>query len=49
MDSDAGSPGGEEHDDDGAPTAVAVGEGEEVIDLTEEEREAIPARSDDQA
>lgn len=46
---DAGEAAREEHDDDGAPAAVAVGEGEEVIDLAEEEREAIPTRSDDHA
>jgi hypothetical protein len=32
-----------------AGTAVAVGEGEEVIELGAEEREAIPTRSDDQS
>jgi len=39
----------EEAADDGAPAAVAVGEGEEIIDLSDEEREAIPTRSDDHA
>jgi hypothetical protein len=32
-----------------ATTAVSVGEGEEVVALPDEEREAIPTRSDDQA
>jgi hypothetical protein len=32
-----------------APAAVAVGEGEEIINLSDEEREAIPTRSDDHA
>jgi hypothetical protein len=27
---------------------VAIGEGEEVIELSDEEREAVPTRSDDQ-
>lgn len=31
-----------------AATAVPVGEGEEVIDLSDEERAAVPTRSDDQ-
>jgi hypothetical protein len=35
-------------DDGAAETAVAVGDGEEVIELGAEEREAIPTRSDDQ-
>ena len=30
-------------------TAVPIGEGEEVIDLSDEERAAVPTRSDDQA
>ena len=30
------------------PTAVAVGEGEEIIELSDEEKAAVPARSDDQ-
>lgn len=30
------------------PTAVPVGEGEEVIELSDEERAAVPSRSDDQ-
>lgn len=30
-------------------TAVAVGEGEEVIDLSDEDRAAVPTRSDDQS
>jgi len=29
-------------------TAVPIGEGEEVIELSDEEREAVPTRSDDQ-
>jgi hypothetical protein len=29
--------------------AVRIGEGEEVVDLSDEDREAIPSRSDDQA
>ncbi|MDQ2689742.1 MAG: hypothetical protein M3Y29_05660 [Chloroflexota bacterium] len=31
------------------PTAVPIGEGEELIELPEEEKQAIPTRSDDQA
>jgi hypothetical protein len=38
--------------DDGAeesqPTAVAIGEGEELIELSDEEKAAVPTRSDDQ-
>jgi hypothetical protein len=34
--------------DDEAAAAVRIGEGEEVIELDHEEREAIPTRSDDQ-
>ena len=30
-------------------TAVRIGDGEEVVDLSDEDREAIPSRSDDQA
>jgi len=30
------------------PTAVPIGEGEEVIELSDEERAAVPTRSDDQ-
>ena len=30
-------------------TAVPVGEGEEVIDLSDEDRAAVPTRSDDQS
>ena len=29
------------------PTAVAIGEGEEIIELTDEEKAAVPTRSDD--
>ena len=32
-----------------AATAVPIGEGEEVIDLSDEEKAAVPTRSDDQA
>jgi hypothetical protein len=32
-----------------APTAVPVGEGEELIELSDEERAAVPTRSDDQS
>ncbi|MGQ0607329.1 MAG: hypothetical protein ACT4OQ_02525 [Chloroflexota bacterium] len=35
--------------DEAKPTAVPIGEGEEVIDLSDEEKEAVPTRSDDQA
>jgi hypothetical protein len=31
------------------PTAVAIGEDEEILDLSDEDRAAIPTRSDDQA
>jgi hypothetical protein len=31
------------------PAAVKVGEGEEIIELTDEEKAAVPSRSDDQA
>jgi hypothetical protein len=37
-----------ESKDDVTP-AVVIGEDEEVIELTEEEREAVPTRSDDRA
>jgi hypothetical protein len=33
---------------DRKPTPLPVGEGEEIIELTSEEREAVPTRSDDQ-
>ena len=29
------------------PTAVAIGEGEEIIELTDEEKAAVPTRSDE--
>jgi hypothetical protein len=32
---------------DSKPTPLAIGEGEEIIELTGEEREAVPTRSDD--
>jgi hypothetical protein len=39
-----------ESDDDQAPTTpVAIGDGEEVIELSDEDRDAVPTRSDDQA
>ena len=55
----ADSPEGDDEDSDGVgpqepseaeskPTAVHVGEGEEVIELSDEERAAVPSRSDDQ-
>ena len=31
------------------PTAVAIGEGEELLELSDEEKAAVPTRSDDQA
>ena len=31
------------------PTAVPIGEGEEILELGDDERAAIPSRSDDQA
>jgi hypothetical protein len=34
-------------DGEASSTAVAIGEDEEVLDLSDEEREAIPSRSDD--
>jgi hypothetical protein len=37
----------DESDDQAPATAVMIGEDEEIIDLTEEDREAIPTRSDD--
>jgi hypothetical protein len=37
-----------EEDDGPERTAVAIGEGEEIIELSDEEREALPTRSDDQ-
>lgn len=46
--SDAPDAGDEPDGDDGQRTAVAIGEGEEIIELTDEEREALPTRSDDQ-
>jgi len=45
----AEAPAEEAAADDEAPAAVAIGEGEEIIDLSDEEREAIPTRSDDHA
>ena len=45
----AEAPAEEAAADDEAPAAVAVGEGEEIINLSDEEREAIPTRSDDHA
>jgi hypothetical protein len=50
-DDDEGSDGVEPKptaSNESAPTAVPVGEGEEVIDLSDEERAAVPSRSDDQ-
>lgn len=35
--------------DQAKPTAVPIGEGEEVIELSDEEKEAVPTRSDDQS
>jgi hypothetical protein len=35
-------------DDAAKPTAVPIGEGEEVIELPDEEKAAVPTRSDDQ-
>jgi len=46
--SDAPDAGDEPDGDDGQRMAVAIGEGEEIIELTDEEREALPTRSDDQ-
>jgi hypothetical protein len=46
--SDAPDAGDDPDGDDGQRTAVAIGEGEEIIELTDEEREALPTRSDDQ-
>ena len=40
--------GGARQADSTAPMAVHVGDGEEVIELSDEERAAIPTRSDDQ-
>ena len=34
---------------DPRPTAVAIGEGEELIELSDEEKATVPTRSDDQA
>ena len=34
---------------DPRPTSVAIGEGEELIELSDEEKAAVPTRSDDQA
>lgn len=46
---DAGGNGdGETPGDDDGPTAVSIGDGEEVIELSDEERAAVPTRSDDQ-
>ena len=42
---DAGSSEGETPD--ARPTAVAIGEGEEIIELSDEEKAAVPTRSDD--
>ncbi|MBA2634348.1 MAG: hypothetical protein H0U86_15345 [Chloroflexi bacterium] len=36
-------------DDKAKPTAVPIGDGEEVIELSVEDRAAVPTRSDDQA
>ncbi len=46
---DAGAAGTVGEPKDGPrPTAVPVGDGEELIELSQEEKEAIPTRSDDQ-
>jgi hypothetical protein len=42
------SPEPVEAGNDSKPTALPIGEGEELIELGEEERAAIPTRSDDQ-
>jgi len=34
--------------DDAKPTAVPIGEGEELIELSDEDKAAVPSRSDDQ-
>jgi hypothetical protein len=34
--------------EDTKPTALAIGEGEEIIELSDEEKAAVPSRSDDQ-
>ncbi|MEO6294872.1 MAG: hypothetical protein ABIP01_02470 [Candidatus Limnocylindria bacterium] len=50
-DDDEGSDGVEADEPQTAeskPTAVPVGEGEEVIELSDQERAAVPSRSDDQ-
>ena len=50
---DTGEPGDEPTDDAdrgeaGSPTPLAIGDGEEILELDEGERAEIPARSDDQ-
>jgi hypothetical protein len=39
---------GADADGDSGPTPLAIGEGEEIIELTSEEKAAVPSRSDDQ-
>jgi hypothetical protein len=47
---DATETAGRDSGDDARPTAVAVGEGEEVLQLdADEELAAVPTRSDDQS
>jgi hypothetical protein len=43
---DAGEPA-EAAEGASKPTAVPIGEGEELIELSDEERAAVPTRSDD--
>jgi hypothetical protein len=38
----------EGQEDQGKPTAVPIGQGEEVVELSDEAKEAVPTRSDDQ-
>ncbi len=48
ADGDAESTEADHETEQEQSTAVPIGEGEEVIALTDEEREAVPTRSDDQ-
>ncbi len=47
-DSDPAGPPADDETEQQRSTAVPIGEGEEVLALTDEEREAVPTRSDDQ-
>ncbi|HEX7197042.1 MAG TPA: hypothetical protein VF364_09460 [Candidatus Limnocylindria bacterium] len=49
KDGDDGGEEAEEPKDSAKPTAVPIGNGEELVELSDEEKDAIPTRSDDQS